>query len=128
MQKEKNKKAIVDEGYKVPENYFKEHKLDVMSKVVKSDGPRLKVSYNNILIKAGLIAASFLLLITLVPNKEQTLGVEDFIGYVESTGIDTWDEEIIIDAINLENIKNESSEELINYLEDTDLETILETI
>ena len=119
MQQRKNKKELIDEGYSLPEGYFADFKQQLMSKINKP---------NNILIKGGLIAASFLLLLTLIPNKESSIDAEDLISYVESTGIEDWDEDIIIEAISLENINDESSEVLINYIEDTDLETILETI
>ena len=128
MQQRKNKKELIDEGYSLPESYFADFKQQVMSKIYKPEDAVLKISYNNILIKAGLIAASFLLLLTLIPNKEAEIEIEDLISYVESTGIEDWNEDIIIEAISLENIKDERSEELINYIEDTDLETILETI
>ena len=128
MQQRKNKKELIGEGYSLPEGYFTEFKQQIMSKINKPKDSGLKISYNNILIKSGLIAASFLLLLTLIPNKELSIDTEDLISYVESTGIEGWDEDIIIEAISLENIKDEKSEELINFIEDTDLETILEKI
>jgi hypothetical protein len=128
MQQGKNKIEVVDEGYRLPEEYFTEFKQELMSKINKPKETDLKVSYTNILIKALLMAASFLLLITLMPSNEVEVQAEDFISYIENTEIDAWDEEVIIEALNIENLTDEGSEELINYLEDTDLETILESI
>ena len=128
MQTEKNKKAFNNEGYGVPETYFADSKKEVMSKINKPKNSGLKIKHNNILIKALLMAASFLLLLTLIPNHEDEIRIEDLIGYVENTDIESWDVDIIIEAINLDDITDKNSEELINYLEDTDLETILETI
>ena len=128
MQQEKNKKGIVEEGYLIPENYFIEHKLKVMSRIEQGETKNIKIVYGSLLKKSLLVAASLLLLLMLFPEKEEGIGAEDLISYVESTGIDTWEEEMMIDMISLEEIKNERSEELINYLEDTDLETILENI
>ena len=63
-----------------------------------------------------------------MPSNEVEVKVEDLISYIESTAIETWDEEIIIEAITLEDLRVEGSEELIDYIEDTDLEIILEII
>jgi|OM-RGC.v1.027180851 hypothetical protein len=128
MHQGKSNKEFSYEGYSVPENYFNIHKLNLMSKIENLETHNIKLAHSNILKKSLLVAASLLLLLMFFPDKEQVIGTEDIISYVESTGIDTWEEDIIIDAISLENINNKSSEELINYLEDTDLDIILETI
>ena len=105
MQKAKNNKEYVDEGYLIPVNYFKEHKLNILSRIKEEESKNSKIIYSNLIKKSLLIAASLLLLLMFFPDKEQVIGAEDLIGYVESTGIDAWEEEIIIDAISLENIK-----------------------
>ena len=128
MQKAESNKEYVYEGYLIPENYFKEHKLKVMSRIEQGEIKNIKIVHGSLLKKSLLVAASLLLLLMLFPEKDEGIGAEDLISYVESTGVDTWEEEMIIDMISLEEIKNERAEELINYLEDTDLETILETI